>query len=127
MPENMNICRFLPKKPLPIGLTEFSAVRAYTPCTCLQLMWVLSHVCRLFANNVGSFSFNSGRRGRIFANNSGRKNGCLQVLRFMFAGRYTYPALGVPPQLKLIERLCCPRLAMSSVGSIKVYLKTSIL
>ena len=56
----------------------------------LQIMWVMSDVCRLFANNVGSFAINSGRSGRIFANNSGRKCGCLQVLRFMFAGRYTY-------------------------------------
>ena len=38
---------------------------------------------------VGSFLFNSGRRGWIFANNSGRKCGCLQVLWFMFAGRYS--------------------------------------
>jgi hypothetical protein len=57
---------------------------------CSQIMWVLGDVCRLFAKNVGSFAINSGRRGRIFSNNSGRKSGCLQVLRIMFAGRYTY-------------------------------------
>ena len=33
----------------------------------------------LLANNVGLFSFNSGRMWMIFANNSGRKYGCLQA------------------------------------------------
>jgi len=44
-----------------------------------HLMWALSDVCRLFANNSGSFAINAGRRDRIFAVNPGRKSGCLQA------------------------------------------------
>ena len=57
-------------------------------CNGLQTILALSDVCRLFAYNVGPLAFNSGRMGRILSNNSGRKSRCLQVLRFMFAGRY---------------------------------------
>ncbi len=46
------------------------------------------YICRLFANNMGSFSFNVGRSTLIFADNVVSKTGCLQFLVIMFAGRY---------------------------------------
>ena len=68
-----------------------NAFQAHHRLHCyLHAMWAMSYVCRLLANNPGPLAFNSGRRGRILSNNSGRKCGCLQVLRFMFAGRYKY-------------------------------------
>ena len=84
-------------------------------------MWVLIDVCRLFANNVGSFSFNSGRRGRIFANNSGRKCGCLQVLWVMFAGRYNYAAYIASIHLTAI-RFCLLVIAKQTQGAASIAL-----
>jgi hypothetical protein len=62
-------------------------------------MWFLSDVCRLFANNPGSLALNPGLGYRIFANNSGRKYGCLQFLWIMFAGRYT---LSIRPEFSAV-------------------------
>jgi hypothetical protein len=36
-----------------------------------------------------SKTLNSGRTHRLLAVNPGRKNGCLQVLWFIFAGRHS--------------------------------------
>jgi hypothetical protein len=44
---------------------------------CWQIMQVYSHLIRV--EGVGYWQFNSGRKSR-----------CLQILRFMFAGRNSY-------------------------------------
>ena len=53
-------------------------------------MWVEVLFVGPFANNVGLFADNVGRRGVLFANNVVPNLSCLWVERFLFAGRYTY-------------------------------------
>ena len=62
------------------------------PCdsdSCLQIIWARPDVCRLLAINLGCWQNNVGSRPPILSVNLGRKSGCLQAQRSMFAGRYS--------------------------------------
>ena len=64
MPENMKICRFLPRNHCPMAWTEFSAVRAYTPNTVTFTVQLINK-CKILSGNLSVVFSQTVRRVKI--------------------------------------------------------------